>query len=680
VNESEAASDPPDWRQVVSYALVLLFLCMGLLYSSLGHQEQLNSQWFNGDAMFPTHLVQDAVVGDNSLSGWLFPPAPFVFPDIIFAVASRAVTSQPAVQMFLTGSLLFLLVWISAWYGVAMSTEERRTAFLLVTFAAAGVVLLLARRTTGTHLKYLFFPAYHTGTYAFAILLSVGGIYLATTERNRWLHIAAFTIVAFCAGFSDLLTIAYVSAPLTAALGIGWLVNFVSFRRATLVNGLVWLPTLLGVMCARSMLRMEDFSKFSQRSIASAGKGAEMMLLGLLTELQRLSPLFLCALGWLLACGIWFSVSLYKISRNTWDPETLPLAFKRRMILLLTLALAGLSTMAALVVGGNYSLIEAAFEHSVRYLHPLVFTPLLFWPLLIPESLFDRLARAFPKPVLAQIGAISLMVVLAGIFYLGKGPYRLHRYVPEYVTHLDQIARERGLTQGVAYYWTARDVNLYTQNDLRVFSVRPDLTYFDWMNNRNWVAGPFDERHVRPRPEFVILSPREVYSRETAVGYLGEPVEEIPLEHSVGGYTVLVYNRNTDNKLAQQLVMPTLNWDDGFYNPERSGADEWRWCGPVGVLAIKNISNETQSVQVDFECMIGAAPNGGLLMKSSFFSGQFEVENHKQHVSQILRVPPGEHRISFSSDAPAFTPPNDNRRLVFQIRNFKMSVVSETEI
>lgn len=678
--KAPVATDPPKWGQAVSYSLGLLFLCIGLLYGSLGYQEQLNIDWFNGDALFPAHLVEDVVVGGNSVSGWLFPPAPFVFPDIIFALVTRGVTDQPAVGMFLTGALLYLLIWISVYSGIAMTTPYRRTALLLTTLSASGIIVLLALATTGTHLKYLFFPAYHTGTYAFAILLSVGGVYLATTEESRWLSIAAFAVLGFCSGFSDLLTVAYVSAPLTAALAMGWLMNFIAVRRAALMSALVWSAPLLGVSCARATLRMEDFNRFSQRSNASVAKGTERMLFGLITELSQLSPLFLCAALWLLACGVWFLLSLYKISRNTWDAQALPVAFKRRLVLLLTLALSGLSTMAALAVGGNYSLLEAAFEHSVRYLHPVIFTPLLFWPLLVPESVFDRMARAFPKPVLVQIGILSLIIPLGAILYLGKGPHRLHRYAPGYVAHLDRIAKERGLTQGVAYYWTARDVNLYSQSDLRVFSVTPDLTYFDWMNNLNWVAGPFDEQHVAPRPEFVILSPREVYSRETAVERFGEPVEEIPLNNSVAGYVALIYDRESHDKLARQLVKPTLAWGNGFYDPERSGADEWRWCESQGVLEVKNISNETQPVRVEFECVIASAPTGALVMQSSFFSGRFAMENHRKHISQILQVPPGQHRIVFSSDAPALKAPNDNRTLVFQVRNLKASVVPETEL
>ncbi len=253
-DQTQELSNPPRWGQLLSFSFVLLVLCIGLVYGSLGYEGHLSVNWFNGDALFTTHFVDDVVVRGNSFSGWLFPPAPFAFPDIVLSVVSRGLSDNPAVQMFLTGSLLFLLTSISAYFGVAMATLDRKTAFLLVTLASASIVLMLALRTSGTHLKYLFFPAYHTGTYVFAILLTVTGIRLATTKPSRWYVHVGFVILGFCSGFSDLLTIAYVSAPLTAALLAGWVLNFVSFRRASIVSALIWLSPLVGVICARSFL------------------------------------------------------------------------------------------------------------------------------------------------------------------------------------------------------------------------------------------------------------------------------------------------------------------------------------------------------------------------------------------------------------------------------------------
>jgi hypothetical protein len=553
LRESEKLADLPSWPQIVTYCLVLLPLCIAALYYSLGHLPDLNSEWFDGDVLFPVHVVEDVVAQGNSLSGWVFPHAPFVFPDFVLTLASRSVASHPAVVAFLTGALLFLLVCCSAYYGVALATPHRRTAFLLVALAAAGIALIVAWRTIHTDLKFLFFPAFHTGTYGLAIILAAAGIHLVTTEDKRWPLIALLASVGFCAGFSDLLTIAYVATPLTVAMAIGWLLNLVSFRRSAFVSLLIWLPLLFGASCTRAILRMHDLSGAVQLSNATAGQAAERMLLGMFTELQHLKPLFLCAMAWLLGCGIWLSVCVYRLSRNTWDAETLPLPLKRRILLLLTLGLAGLSTISALVLGGNNILLTHDFEKTVHYLHPFIFAPLLFWPLLIPDSALDRLNRAFPKPVLLQIGVVFLLVPVGFIVAVGKGPYRLHRYVPAYVAHLDQIANERGLTQGVSYYWSARDINLYSQNGLRVFTVTSELMYLDWINNRDWVRGPFDHEHGPPRPEFVILSSVESYSRETAVRYLGEPTEEIRLNDPTGAYTVLIYDKTASAKLAAQV-------------------------------------------------------------------------------------------------------------------------------
>ncbi len=405
-----------------------------------------------------------------------------------------------------------------------------------------------------------------------------------------------------------------------------------------------------------------------------------MMTRGLLLEFQNLSPLFVIAFAWLLASGFWVGLSLYRMSHSTLKPSDIPLTEKRRILLLLTFGLSGFSTIAALTLGGNYTLLGDIFSKTVRYLHPLIFTPLFFWPLIIPESFLLRLNRAFPRRVLGQLGIVSLLILFAVLVSIGKGPNRLHRYVPDYIPTLDRIAKERGLTQGVAYYWTARDVNLFSQSDLRVFSVNPDFTYFDWMNNRDWVSAPFDEHEVPPQPEFVILSPREIYTRETAVHFFGEPAEEISLNDSTGEYTALIYHRSDKHKLSQQLLKPVLDWAEGFYDLERSAEEHWRWCESIGVASIENISGEMQSVRLDFECETTSPEPAALRIESSFFASEFAMENQRKRVSQIIRLPPGKHVFRFSSDAKPADVAKDSRNLVFQIRNFDATVLLQTEL
>jgi hypothetical protein len=194
------------------------------------------------------------------------------------------------------------------------------------------------------------------------------------------------------------------------------------------------------------------------------------------------------------------------------------------------------------------------------------------------------------------------------------------------------------------------------------------------MNNRDWLSGSSSTGDPYPRPDFVVLSPRETYSRETVVHYFGEPTEEISLNHTVGGYSVLIYSSNSNHKLSQQLLKPTLHWSEGFYGSERSEADEWRWCPSSGVLKINNITNHSIPIHLEFECVLASPHPATFEIESSFYSTRFSIEKQRKHFSQVVRVPTGEHAVCFSTDASPLAAPNDARNLVFQIRNFQANV------
>lgn len=525
------------------FSFVALFISVGSFVNSAGGSG--HRAWFGGDNLFPVHIVEDVLVDGNSISGWLFPPAPCVFPDILFAAIARLATTNPASTMLLTGCLLVSLIFASAVYAAALVSRSRQTLIVLMSLAASGVVLFMACTGMGSSVILLFWPACHCGVLGLSLFLSVAGIHVALDRHLNRSLFGLISLVSFCAGFSDLFIVAYFCVPLTVVLTIGWLMNLVTFRRGFLVNSLVWSSTIAGVIASRRLLRMRAFGDYSHRSIESIAKVAQIMLEGLLKEISELSPLFVFSLLWMAAVGLWCATTLYMVARNRSQDEELPLYEQRRFLLLLCLGLSGPATLCALIAGGNYTAIHDGFSCAVRYLQPMIFTPLFFWPLLIPESMLVRIRLVVPTPVYRQLAVAVLLAGLGGLGFFGANKPGLRDFVPHHVAKLDEIASERGLKEGVAFYWTARDVNLFSRNKLRIIPVDVQMQYFDWMNNRECVS---DLSRTPPCPEFVILSPTETYSREIVLGYFGQPADEIPLDET-GTQSVLIYDRQQDAAL-----------------------------------------------------------------------------------------------------------------------------------
>jgi hypothetical protein len=117
---------------------------------------------------------------------------------------------------------------------------------------------------------------------------------------------------------------------------------------------------------------------------------------------------------------------------------------------------------------------------------------------------------------------------------------------------------------------------------------------------------------------------------------------------------------------------PTVLWGAGFHKQESCGLDEWRWCGSEGHLEIKNPSPGSRPARIDFECRTGHEEFSPVSVKSPLFSGELEVNRHGTRFSKDISLPPGKHRMMFSTTAERSDAPNDHRNLVLQVKNLKI--------
>jgi hypothetical protein len=71
--------------------------------------------------------------------------------------------------------------------------------------------------------------------------------------------------------------------------------------------------------------------------------------------------------------------------------------------------------------------------------------------------------------------------------------------------------------------------------------------------------------------------------------------------------------------------------------------------------------------------------NGGTLeMNSPFFKERLKLDKVGTRFVKSFSLPPGEHIINFKSDGQRVAAPNDNRELVFRVRNFKLTPAPAT--
>jgi hypothetical protein len=269
------------------------------------------------------------------------------------------------------------------------------------------------------------------------------------------------------------------------------------------------------------------------------------MLQGLLNDLANLNPLIVLAFLWITACLIWLACLLFASTRqkapgkSRTDPE------RRRTLLLLYLGLAGPASVCALIAGGCFCLQKeeyGGYPLALHYLQPLIYTPLFFWPLLIPESALARIERPFTDRTWTELWIVGLLALAVLIGKVGVGERPAGEFVPEYVAKLDEITESRGLAHGLAYHWTARHINVFTTRNLKVLTVDGGFQLWPRFMNVDWAADTAQGSNKLQHPDFVIIGPQECYTRDMAIKHFGIPAEELSLGPKSGGRSVLIYD------------------------------------------------------------------------------------------------------------------------------------------
>lgn len=124
---------------------------------------------------------------------------------------------------------------------------------------------------------------------------------------------------------------------------------------------------------------------------------------------------------------------------------------------------------------------------------------------------------------------------------------------------------------------------------------------------------------------------------------------------------------------SENVLHPVLlSWQDGFSTIEGTLGNNWRWCSEKGQLRIMNASSKENHIKIKMMFATGYQEKSTLTINSDLFNDKLSINNNGTEYARELIVPPGNHIISFKSDAKRVYAPDDPRNLIFRIINFKM--------
>lgn len=571
----------------------ILFLAIACVYVSVATERISRYHFYNSDAISVPAMYNDLVAG-YSLRGWLFGPAPSLFPDLPLYALLRWMSGNVHVAIALYGVVQML--WIAAGFlllsRLIFGADTPLQPLLLL--AGSLVCFLLATGQWNVFLPMLL-SSFHFGAVVsllFGLILVVRLLKADLARKRCLLYVLALSCLTTLTLLSDeIYVVQFIIPVLLSVFGL-----FVCARLSA--QRLWWIFSSIGIACPvtawmvrkvfiflpppgqAASISMQEIMRRAVHSYQEIARWPEKLwiapryftvfnivwigfvfvsltlLVMLVLKQQKLAlgtmpGLFLVGIVGLSAArmleagaltqGIVFlSVSgalAFLIFRSP-SRRDAPVEQSGMMLFILSFFVLTIliNIAAALFIGGG----------EPRYFLPAMLIALFFgWPFLI--GLSQRLLRVLAAPVTMPALIGGLMVVAWQVGGLGNlksisSLAALADYYPEFARCVDENAQRRNIRNGLTQYWDAKYLSMLSKTGLHLVQVR-QLQQGLWMehfvNNLNWYNTDFD---------FVILeevagNPRSIWESNVIADY-GAPADEFMCRDERGNNRlVLVYNR-----------------------------------------------------------------------------------------------------------------------------------------
>lgn len=432
--------------------------------------------FYNGDTLYLPALYADLVAGGDPAL-WAQPNALFLFPDGALMFLLLALTRNLYLAITLYGVVQILLFIV----GLAMLARRvTRQPALVALVPLAGAIFFLALPHLHLAFSLSIVSMYHFGpVLLLPFALALAHDLLLAPSRMPWPRAFALTALVALGVAGNILFLFQTITPLLLMPGLLALARLTPPRRAALLAALLAAGAGAGLALDRAASLV-----FPVRPVVPVELGVTTTLAALASVLARapelLRPLPLLGPLWLA-----FMVgAVVLVVRGLLRPARRP-ADAGRLLVVGAIALGVIVNLAVVILSG---------KDGERYFLPALIFPCCFgWPLLIAAAwpggagVDFSFARAFP----AVASSLVIMFALPALRGLPTLAGHLD-YYPPLVRCVDEQARRLGLRAGMAHYWQARPIALFSKADVVAASARDKLEPRHWVNTLADFRRPFD--------------------------------------------------------------------------------------------------------------------------------------------------------------------------------------------
>ncbi len=452
----------------IGLATLLLVIAPALAFLSGVLDGQFVS---NADYLYPFEVVPD-LLGDGEVGNWNVPFSSYVFPDWILTAAAVAPGTSTVYALALFSVLQVALAYVAC-RGMAMvfshdqvSIRAMLSLSLPVGLCVAGVAPFAFLGTAYTH----------TGT-AIMALLALALAVQEVVDPRRHDRLLLLSVIMFALAASDDIVLVWFVLPLAATLAVLAAIRAVPIGSSARCVAVLAVATIGGNALDRRLFpRRSDYTPvISFDSLRAGFSRAVASAQPAFDGAPWATPLYLLGFAFLVGCG---AVALFS-----------PASRDRSSVLVLTVFFAASSAATAIA----HAALQDTIAAGPRYwLFPFLLLAVA------PVAIASSYSRGRSKDIVVVLGVV---VSGSALVFAAVNLPKVSGDRSGFDTACIDSALERGDAQyGMAPYWDARPIELFTAQERNVAIIGPSLQIWPLNSDVSDATMEYDFIASSPKP------------------------------------------------------------------------------------------------------------------------------------------------------------------------------------
>ena len=500
---------------------------------------------FNADILFLPTLFKDIFIHGYKISSWYVPAAPNLFPDIVLYFTLMFITNNSVIASVLFGIIQYLILLVL--FMLLVRTIFTRISFYHLAVINFLMTLFFLTTLVSNHFELTFFIlsyTYHLGAFVMCLLSLLFTFKYFKNYSIKYLVLLYLT--GFIAIVSDKLFIVLYCVPVLLSM----LLSFKkSYFKETLILVIAVILMIVSGILTFNLLKNSDIChivlyydyKIHYENILPSLRVLMRQMYNYIGNKNITSVITILNFASLVG-AIYFLAKNNKRIRKIKvfnDPERI------RYFFLIFYVVFFVIVLFTPVLLGDYP-GKAKFRYSV----------FVFYLSILNFGLISTLIFNINSSIMKYSSFVCIfsLVVYSVIFSIKNHPIvgfnKVFNYFPDFVECVDIFTVKQDLKYGLADFWLAKVVTMFSRNDARVYQVHKNgVNLYKYILNEDWYYGSDYGKYNNPVFNYILL--HKDANLSAVINILGQPL----LIEECGKYKLVKVN---DFKYFRNTSIPYL--------------------------------------------------------------------------------------------------------------------------